>query len=251
MVDDTRSAASATPVLVRASIACERLSVLLTNFLALSPLLSRGNVMFFVYFIFIFFVLFLLFYSRGLDAHSNALTTTQGKRRNKQRRCQNYLWTRENSCLFPRCHRQIIYHQQEVVFARRKYQAGHTPINSNEENKQKRIRQREAKWWVGIHTGSDRKKGHSEKRREERVKVLCVLFCWRCCIEEGVYLQPQVCSCYDASMDRNYNGHDDSLPTSSSQIRWLDVLLDLMYLALSNLKTWTRRLAYVANLRLP
>lgn len=173
------------------------------------------------------------------------------KGENKQRRCQNNLGTREDSCLFPRCHGQIIYHQQEVVFAKRKYQAGHTPINSNEENKQKRIRQREAKWWLfGIHTGSDRKKGHSEKRREERVKVLCVLFCWRCCIEEGVYLQSQVCSCYDASMDRNYNGHDDSLPILSSQIRWyIDLPICCIWPRASKnvkLATWIR----FAHLRL-
>lgn len=54
----------------------------------------------------------------------------------------------------------------EAAFERRKYQAGHTRINSHEEDKKKRITKGTlAMGLFGIHTGSDKKRAYGEKER--------------------------------------------------------------------------------------
>lgn len=83
-VDGIRNATVAMPVLVRASIVCEGLSVLLTNFLALSLCVYEETC-------FSFVILF-LFYSCGLKARSNASMIAQGKRKTKER-----LWLEQSS----------------------------------------------------------------------------------------------------------------------------------------------------------
>jgi hypothetical protein len=120
MVDGTRNAnaASAMQVLVRASIACGGLSVLLTNFLALSPLFLRGNVMFsfsFSFILFFSFFSFVLFF--GPDAHSNALMMIQGKRRRLAEAMPKQSVNSREFMSLPSMSWTDGCHQKEVVFA--------------------------------------------------------------------------------------------------------------------------------------
>lgn len=102
MVDGTRNVTVAIPVLVRASIVCEGLSVLLTNFLALSLCVYEETCFSFVF--------LFLFYSCGLKARSNASMIAQGKWKTKERRWLEQSSISREITSLPRGTRQITCH---------------------------------------------------------------------------------------------------------------------------------------------
>lgn len=200
MVDGTRNTTSTMQVLVRASIACGRLSVLLTNFLALSPLFLRGNVMFSFSFYFILFFSFVLFFDP--DEHSNALMIIQGKQERTSRGNVETIFELE------RIHvSSLDVTDRSLPPKRSRLCIAEIPMDIQEstvtrKTKKKSNRQGRSSCCLGyIQVRTGKKKGIWRKGKKSEQRVVCMCFFEDVALREAYIYSPSLaCSCYEACM---------------------------------------------------